>query len=758
MRQVRPAARHEYLLGSGESYVTLYSGLADRFDLLNAPKGMFAWDVHVPFAEDAHTPLTPDPTDDAIQAVRELGGRFVPLVESLPADLAERLGFDRSYRPRDWARVVFHLGWHFPAHGIEAVRGQILAAGEWRLQDYLCPELSLQLGLAHVTPEVFPGVVVSRLADGCDFLPATGHALRLLLEAVEGVERSARVGPRAEFAEFRAEFLRLGDAYATCPDGLGVDVLRLSDSFRTRPAAEWAGLGGAAEHIPPRLYLLAHQDAERVVCRIYGAAAEAFVAVANRAGALLPIWPAERYPAFLGDAELGIPCHPGGDSWTAGGDTGGRGMVTDHRGNVERWLGMVFGRPMTDGSDHLDLVTYPTGGPPGGGGPVNTRLTLRGLDLFAASARTIDLVGLVPPPTPHGRDTRGSDDRPPGVSRPARPLAPQCVLDTLADFDEAAAGLAAFSDPTRPFAEVSGSWDAWRLRVAAKGTIETEAALRGWIDRAPAAPHRGLPDELRELWLEVKTWGTGRATTWEVFGASDHSERRSVLIRRLESWRRRLVVLFHYLGLDVPAVHRPVAEAATPSTSTTPAGPDHPGADPMVDDREWAVLTALRDRHPVRMKNVEIEAAAGASKQTVGEVVSGLIARGLAARPPGNRRGVALTPAGLAVVDRIRKSSLTHPQGFSASAILNRVAALARRFTMADSLPDPTPAPSVLAEIQAGEGLSLAAAGRLFPGHRGGRAVDPSTVFRWVTDPASAASPASWSSVSGWAKFRTVTG
>jgi hypothetical protein len=29
--------------------------------------------------------------------------------------------------------------------------------------------------------------------------------------------------------------------------------------------------------------------------------------------------------------------------------------------------------------------------------------------------------------------------------------------------------------------------------------------------------------------------------------------------------------------------------------------------------------------------------------------------------------------------------------------------------------------------------LSLSGAGRLFPGHRGGTAVDPSTVFRWVT-------------------------
>jgi hypothetical protein len=41
--------------------------------------------------------------------------------------------------------------------------------------------------------------------------------------------------------------------------------------------------------------------------------------------------------------------------------------------------------------------------------------------------------------------------------------------------------------------------------------------------------------------------------------------------------------------------------------------------------------------------------------------------------------------------------------------------------------------PEVLTEIQNGGGLSLSAAGRLFPAHRGNGAVDPSTVFRWVT-------------------------
>lgn len=40
----------------------------------------------------------------------------------------------------------------------------------------------------------------------------------------------------------------------------------------------------------------------------------------------------------------------------------------------------------------------------------------------------------------------------------------------------------------------------------------------------------------------------------------------------------------------------------------------------------------------------------------------------------------------------------------------------------------------LLREIEGGGGLSLAAAGRLFPAHRGGGAVGPSTVFRWITN------------------------
>lgn len=42
-------------------------------------------------------------------------------------------------------------------------------------------------------------------------------------------------------------------------------------------------------------------------------------------------------------------------------------------------------------------------------------------------------------------------------------------------------------------------------------------------------------------------------------------------------------------------------------------------------------------------------------------------------------------------------------------------------------------APQVLAEIQAGHGLGVGAAGRKFPGQRGNKSTDPVTIWRWIT-------------------------
>ncbi|MBN9521015.1 hypothetical protein J0H58_21270 [bacterium] len=524
--------------GSGGSYATLYSGLADRFD----PWGITnQW-----FAEAEQGPLAPDPTQDAIRAIQELGGRLIPIVEGLPADLVERLGFDRSDRPTDWTRVLFHLGWHFPAHGVEVTRGRILSAGERRLQDYLCPESNLQLGLSHVTPDVFPGVAVSRLADGCDFLSATGHALRLILEAVEGGERGAKVGPRTEFAELRDEFERAGRAIAAYPDDLEAEVLRVSNSFRTPPATEWAHHPVGDRVLPSRYYVLSVRDTDRVVCAVRGGSSVLFADLANRAGALLPSWPADRYPALLGDAcafaryarDLPFP-------WIGIlGDVWNRGMVTDHRGNVERWLGVVFGILMARKLEFLELEIGPGWERPGSTTPKNALVTLRGMNLFAASARAIEIAGpvLLPPPAPVATSHPAAR-----TPRPRRWL--DDLLGVLAD---AAAGLRGFEETDRPFTIVAGEWNAWRARVAGLGVGDAEVALRGELDRVPSAPHRHLPGDLSDLWLRVKTWGPGMTATWPEFAASPHSTARRGLAQELASWLDRLRRLFLYLGVELP--------------------------------------------------------------------------------------------------------------------------------------------------------------------------------------------------------------
>ena len=71
-----------------------------------------------------------------------------------------------------------------------------------------------------------------------------------------------------------------------------------------------------------------------------------------------------------------------------------------------------------------------------------------------------------------------------------------------------------------------------------------------------------------------------------------------------------------------------------------------------IDAQALAVLRALDEVHPRLLKNVEIEAATDLSKQTVGHVVKTLIARGLAERPEGERKGTTRTHAGKELLSR----------------------------------------------------------------------------------------------------------
>lgn len=47
----------------------------------------------------------------------------------------------------------------------------------------------------------------------------------------------------------------------------------------------------------------------------------------------------------------------------------------------------------------------------------------------------------------------------------------------------------------------------------------------------------------------------------------------------------------------------------------------------------------------------------------------------------------------------------------------------------------PAPVPPVLAEVQAGGGITISQAGKLFPSHRGGKmGLNPATIWRWILE------------------------
>lgn len=605
--------------------------------------------------------LSPDarmPLLEAIQVARDLGQRLSPIVRELPPRLAERLGFVRPTPPSDWAEVLFHLGWHFPNHGIEAGRFRILSGtgdGDW---DWRCHELDLQLGGVRASPDVFPGVIVSRLGDGSDVLSASACALRLILEALDGSERADRPQPNTEFGRLRDAFRLHAEVDATFPDELSVRLLRLSDSFQTPPATEWAGIVREANGWGlPKYFVLSQLNANRVVCELRGPGSESFQELANRAGALLPCWPDRQPPALLADvASLARRRDPDRYPWAAvAGNGWNSGVVTDHRGNVERWLGFVFGMLLERRLEHLDLMTRPDEITLRGFTPVNATLTLKETNLFAASAWAIETAGLIPAPpeTVISANTAatGAGHAPvlaPGVARLLR--------DALALLDEAAANLDRFNDTARPFADVASEWDQWRTRVAALALTDAEVALRGVIDRSAGAPHRQLPDELAPLWLRLKCWGPGRATDWDEFRSAPHRTDWSGVAAALAVVRQNMRRLFLYLGDERLTEVQGIG--ATPTGATTEGGKT---SNATVNETELAVLNALYEQRPRLLKNVDVEVAANLSKQTVGEAVVSLLGKNLITRPNGRRKGATLTPAGIALVDRIRNSSADHP-------------------------------------------------------------------------------------------------
>lgn len=637
-----PYSYSSHWTGDGGSHVAVFCGGPRR--------------AH-PFDSQADPALDNARLLEAIQTARDVCERLSSLARELPAQLATRLGFVRASPPGNWIDVLFHLGWHFPNHGIEAGRFRILSAIDEVCWEWRCHEIDLQLGGVRVSPDVFPGVIVSRLGEGSDVLAASVCALNLISEALDGIERAARPQPNAEYSRLRDAFLLHAESDDSFPVALSVRVLRLADSFQTPPATEWAGIerGGDGWGVP-KYFQLSHLNANRVVCEIRGPGSESFQEFANRAGALLPCWPDQQPSALLTDiGAFARRREPDKYPWAVVvGTAWTDGLVTDHRGNVERWLGFVFGLLMEHRPEQLDLLARPDEITFHGFRLVNTMLTLRGINLFAASAWAIERAGLIPTPEP----VVNASATPVRVSQPSLPPAMlQLFRDALALLDQAGTGLARFDETNRPFSDVTAEWDRWRTSIAARTLADAEVALRGLLDRNPAAPHRQLPSDLSDLWLRLKCWGPGRSASWDEFRASPHQTERTTLDAALVALRGNIHRLFLYLGVELPTD----AVASDIQAHAVVTGNDPVAVPLTIDEAELAVLNAIYDRMPVLVKNTDIEPAAGLSKQTVGDVIVVLIDKGLVIRPNGERKGATLTPAGVALVERVRKSSTVHP-------------------------------------------------------------------------------------------------
>jgi hypothetical protein len=369
----------------------------------------------------------------AFRAFRPVAHRLSVLIRELPERTLSRLGFRSVFGTPldDWAWVLFHLAWHFPDH---FARGVVHRDRLLRVEGgmFVAQEDWIQLGgVTGTPPDCHPGLIFSRFPRELDLVTATGYAVDLLRQAVRGgAAFQITEAIREQLIRLHQEFTAFGTLAATHRGGpLGSDlaprVLRLDNSFRTPAAAQWAGYR-AGGTIQENLFLARSGDTKEV-CVLRGPSVNDFTRRANQAGALLPAWPEQPAAALLEDApawlgrvarmrelqsqqfEIVTPdgSPPHGEPiprsqlaqyyWESTRMLPGWGrMVTDHRGNVERWVGYVFHVFKEFEPELVEIRTFPVG-QHGDGHGWNAILTLPGMNFYQASARAMELAGWVRP-------------------------------------------------------------------------------------------------------------------------------------------------------------------------------------------------------------------------------------------------------------------------------------------------------------------------------------------------------------------------
>jgi hypothetical protein len=414
---------------NGLLYFARTSGLEIRF--VSPPAPSFTGGGHYGKAVYTARVVEKPQGATAFQAFEVLAHRMAAILNDLPETLLRRLGIESPAGAPwgDWLWVLFHLAWHFPeVFSRGAVRRNRCLIAD--IGVFCTPEYWLQLYECCFTQDRFSGLIYSHFPQAVDLVTATAWAVDLLRSALSGgVKPELTPSIRQQFGELHQAFSTIGQHSIPGHDAgplaeFEAKVLRLDSSFATRPASDWAGVerpAGTRQDI----YFLSRKGAVKECCVLRGPGVAQFAEMADRAGKLLPEWPANPDPVLVENAQFWDSrvkrrqeilaqtwefvtddgSAPNGKSiptdqvaervWSSMRPTTWmQGLVTDHRGNVERWLGFVFYTIKEFQPDSVEIRTIPEG-PPRTSHAWNAVLTLRDMNLFQASARAMELAGWI---------------------------------------------------------------------------------------------------------------------------------------------------------------------------------------------------------------------------------------------------------------------------------------------------------------------------------------------------------------------------
>lgn len=421
--------------------------------------------------------------------------RYLPHLHRLTRQLPPTARRMLPAEPECWWASLFHLAVHHPRMFLEASRERWVnvtgpaphAAGVWRQtfpHPQRVPEHRFHVyGFQPPCEDFVPGVIWSRL-DG-DVFAATAAAVEALIERLEPPPPAPDMAAvRQRFAELHVEFSALAEAerpFLRRPadtDGLAAGpfggphlrLVKVASSFRMPPAAGWCGfpMELAFDTLPLARH---HADAEFLFTR---GLFTNFGDVSERAGAALPP------SAYDGQVLFARPMTDGLPPGVVAGSRVGCSALNPRP--AARWVRFVFNSLRANDPDGRSVEVRFLDPTPDPRNPFPDVFGYAALPngFFTASARAIELAGLLPSTTPPATDADAPSphtdldsgaDTPPdeGSDPPEGALIPRCDGRLLCspDCGVVVRGEERFTLPPNPRVVIAYMIAAWEGRPRA---------------------------------------------------------------------------------------------------------------------------------------------------------------------------------------------------------------------------------------------------------------------------------------------------